>query len=662
MIRTLPLLLALAACTQSSPDDVDTAALTAQAPPPPPPSLTIENKPMVLGMTNQIRVTAVDPGDTVYLVRALNPAAGTTCLANPPVCVNLPGPARNIRIAATAVANADGVATLQVVAPATVPPQVYQVQAVSDPYGQYELSPTITVRWTTQAGDTDADGLSNAQEATAGTNPEVADTDHDGVSDGTEVAAGTNPLDPLSLPTDFDHDGYYKPIDCNDNNAAIHPGATEVCDGADNDCDGTADGDLWWDARWPYRVPIVATAPIWHTSGAPIAVDVDFRAALDALGDSAPLDPRSVRVVRQDCALGNPEMPSEFADDLAHVFDKSAMEDPTGDEHGAVVFAVDRDGDYSTDELFQPSSQAVFAVYFGSTAHGPGVAAPSYPSGLVATSDGTVTELSNDLTMSTYRRVDAAGTAVGGMADWIGPQGGPNVGKMSGTGLGQGLFLNVPGGGPNGAWLSARGDANAQLSVMHEGPILSVVTSRGTRAMAAGAPVQGGFDYRYDYFLFDGRPEIYAKVTMTINQDGTHLGPQGAAWTAAVRPFTVDNLAYVGGTGSEGSRDNPGYNWVRGTFATGSASPYGLAAGFRQSVVQRGSPTWQADGRWQGLVGQDFEFAPTAVERTFQSGDRIVDHSIIAIYPHNGLFGSVSVDFYGALEGVHTVVRPAEAR
>jgi len=44
--------------------------------------------------------------------------------------------------------------------------------------------------------------------------------------------------------TDWDHDGYPKiqsgstPADCNDGNAAIHPGAPEICDGKDNQCPG----------------------------------------------------------------------------------------------------------------------------------------------------------------------------------------------------------------------------------------------------------------------------------------------------------------------------------------------------------------------------------------------------------------------------------------
>ena len=44
-------------------------------------------------------------------------------------------------------------------------------------------------------GDTDGDGLSDADEATHGTEPDDPDTDGDGFPDGFEVAAGSNPLD-----------------------------------------------------------------------------------------------------------------------------------------------------------------------------------------------------------------------------------------------------------------------------------------------------------------------------------------------------------------------------------------------------------------------------------------------------------------------------------
>ena len=47
--------------------------------------------------------------------------------------------------------------------------------------------------------------------------------------------------------TDADNDGYFAqdgcgtPVDCDDTNAAVNPSATEVCDGKDNNCDGTID-------------------------------------------------------------------------------------------------------------------------------------------------------------------------------------------------------------------------------------------------------------------------------------------------------------------------------------------------------------------------------------------------------------------------------------
>ena len=44
--------------------------------------------------------------------------------------------------------------------------------------------------------------------------------------------------------SDADGDGYNAEEDCNDNQAAVNPGAEELCDGLDNNCDGTVDEDV----------------------------------------------------------------------------------------------------------------------------------------------------------------------------------------------------------------------------------------------------------------------------------------------------------------------------------------------------------------------------------------------------------------------------------
>ncbi len=71
----------------------------------------------------------------------------------------------------------------------------------------------------------------------------------DGVCEGGETNS-TCSLDcapPAPVCTDNDSDGYNLEggscgaIDCNDNNPNIHPGATEVCNSIDDDCDGLID-------------------------------------------------------------------------------------------------------------------------------------------------------------------------------------------------------------------------------------------------------------------------------------------------------------------------------------------------------------------------------------------------------------------------------------
>jgi hypothetical protein len=71
---------------------------------------------------------------------------------------------------------------------------------------------------------------------------------------------------------DRDQDGFPADQDCDDDNADAFPGALELCDGADNDCDGTVDVDpLDGDPYWPdadgdgfgdaSATPVLACAP-----------------------------------------------------------------------------------------------------------------------------------------------------------------------------------------------------------------------------------------------------------------------------------------------------------------------------------------------------------------------------------------------------------------
>jgi hypothetical protein len=92
--------------------------------------------------------------------------------------------------------------------------------------------------------DTDGDGLSDADEADLGTDPDDVDSDDDGLSDGDEVDEGTDPLD-----DDTDGDGYSDGDEVED--------GTDPLDAEDtgNICNGTsiglgeptelAEGDTW---------------------------------------------------------------------------------------------------------------------------------------------------------------------------------------------------------------------------------------------------------------------------------------------------------------------------------------------------------------------------------------------------------------------------------
>ncbi len=110
--------------------------------------------------------------------------------------------------------------------------------------------------------DNDGDGYGEASEAYTGCTQPVGY-----VSDGTDC----NDSDPAYYPTapeldctdphdyncdgstgyaDGDADGYAACEDCDDTNAAVNPGAVEVCNGVDDDCDGTIDVSAVDETAW----------------------------------------------------------------------------------------------------------------------------------------------------------------------------------------------------------------------------------------------------------------------------------------------------------------------------------------------------------------------------------------------------------------------------
>jgi hypothetical protein len=89
--------------------------------------------------------------------------------------------------------------------------------------------------------DDDCDGHTDEADA-ADASTWYADTDGDGYGDGASPAVA------CAAPSGTVADS----SDCDDGDGAIHPAATELCDGADNDCDGSTDEDDAADASTWY--------------------------------------------------------------------------------------------------------------------------------------------------------------------------------------------------------------------------------------------------------------------------------------------------------------------------------------------------------------------------------------------------------------------------
>jgi hypothetical protein len=135
---------------------------------------------------------------------------------------------------------------------------------------------------------------------------------------------------------DEDGDGFGPEEDCDDSDAAIHPDADEVCDGLDNDCDGTVDGAGAIDTT------------TWYS-------DVDGDGYGDAADSVQACEQPAGRVLSStDCddleAEANPGLAETTCNGVDDDCDAATLDEPDADADGSTVC----DDCDDTDEAVSP--------------------------------------------------------------------------------------------------------------------------------------------------------------------------------------------------------------------------------------------------------------------------------------------------------------------
>ncbi len=404
--------------------------------------------------------------------------------------------------------------------------------------------------------------------------------------------------------------------DCDDNDASIYPGATELCDARDNNCDGAVDeSGAWWNTNWAYRIPVTLAAPAVDVAGPPVSIDLDFHAALGLLGDSGTFEPDSMRVVVQDCGLGQPELPSQFLDGWRALFEKSPSDDPTGDGAGAVAFRYDTDGDPTTLDAFPASSTLTVAVYFGHN-----IAAPAYPTSLQTDASG----ISNHTTAAHF---DAA---KGGLLSSLTTADSPNLMSQADSCCGNSIYTAS-------TWGIDPQDGEGTLTPLEAGPVVAAIEASGVRSDSSG-----GYSYSYVYWLFEGRPELWSKVVQVTTADT--VSSHSSDFTDGIRPWETVQTS-VASSGSAVFTADPALQ-----YADVSDGTWGVSWAYHAPPLYLVNLSMY--NPYLIVLGNDFLPPGSGTPVTVPQGTTYMDNIVQFVLPHTGGFHSSAATLTGLAEGV----------
>lgn len=338
--------------------------------------------------------------------------------------------------------------------------------------------------------------------------------------------------------------------------------------GADLDGDGSVD------LGHRVLVDVVGGSSDWGR--APVTVDVDFRAVLDAAGEVGSADLGSVRVVRQSCALDHAEVASQVVDEVVALDRKADHASPVGDDRAMVAFFHDDDDDPTATATLGAGDRVTYGVYF---AAGAPTAAPTYATDLAVASGATV-QLSNSRTSVTLD------PARGGLMSAIAPAGSASLTSQTTSCCGNAMHYwdrNAQAGPPFG-WITPQ-SAPAATEVLAEGPVVSIVRATGSRVgQTTSGQFFGSYDFEVYFWQFAGRPEVKHSLLHVATADSTTLHDQEAS--LGFRPLQLRHTAALTAGGATYVND-PAGRWG----AVDGSGGLGIAIGLHQPPLYAAPPS-----------------------------------------------------------------------